>query len=748
MLCLLSLPLGAQDSAVEIQREFDSAARIGDLVALKQLLLQGAQINSPGGFRTALGFAAASGRLEVIQFLVENGARINQEDYFKKSPLEWAAEAGQVEAVKLLVENGAQIERNGKRTPLISAIKRGHGAVVEWLVKSGAVTCARVDAESQSPLAEAIESKQLAIIKLLLVLGADPNAPDRNGRNSLCKAVSLENLEAAEILLRDGMADPNAGSSPALNALAWRDPNHRETPPTELVNLLLRYGAELNPARHVYETPLMAAVSSVDLQLCRLLLNSGALVDHPNSDGRTPLHLAIERGREDTTQFLLEAGADPLKKDLKGVNPLALSIRNGNITIFTLLRTAAPKALIEPGDLVIAASRQESRMVRHLIQLGVDPTTARDKEGNSLLHAALELGGDAEFVKYLLTEARVDPNAVNGNGVTALMTVCRNGSLDIAKLLVAHGAKVDLSDHYGSTALHEAIQAQDPEVLAWVLPQTLQLVNRGDGWGRRPAHHAAEKSDALPLLRLLVKAGANLELRDSDGESVLHVAARNSNRSAPEEAVVRYLIEERHVSPQIADNYGRTPLLEAAGSGNEACTRYLMDYGGWGATDKFGNGLLHLAARSGMFSIVKTLANQKDFEVDHPDGDGYTPMLLGAGHPEIFAFLWQKGANPNVRSKDGETPLLRAASYAVSSSLELLFSNPQVREQINVRSPKGDTPLLRLFDKRWSKSENLGRSLRILLENGADPRVRNTEGKDASVLAKDLGDPALISMLQ
>jgi len=713
LFCLLSLTLVGQESSELVQFKFISSANRGDLPALKQLLEQGAQINQEGAGRTALEAAAARGHLEIVKYLIENGA---------------------------------SVERGGKRTPFLSAIRGGHGPVVEWLVTSGHARCAALEGEAESPLSEAIKANQMDIVHLLLSLGADPNVPEKGGQSCLFKAVASGNLEVSEILLREGKADPNLGGQSVLNAFAGRSPSHRETASSELLNLLIRYGAEVNP-KQAHETPLMAAVRAADLPLCKLLLDAGAWVDHPSSEGLTPLHVAVEKDREDLARFLLGAKADPLKADGKGVTPLVLSIRMGNIPIFTLLRAAAPKAPIELAELVQAAANGQLNMVRHLIQLGGDPKAAHDPSGNTLLLEAVQKN-DFDFVRFLITEAKVDPNAVNAQGQTALMKACAHGHLDMAQLLVVHGAIVDIADVSGFNALHSAVTASSPETLAWLLRQYPWLVNRCDRTGESPAHLAVKNANAMRFLPLLARAGANLELVDSDGRSVLHEAAAYSKWVSPEDSVVRYLIEEHHVSPRVADHGGRTPLLDAAGSGSEGCTRYLMGFGGLDAVDKGGNGLLHEAARSGILSVLKILVAQKGLEVDRPNKEGWTPLLWGARYPAIFDLLLQQGANPSVKSKDGETPLLRAAAFACSGSLERLLAVREIREQVNQRNPKGETPLLRLLDKRWTKSENPKRSLEFLLKAGADPRMRNAEGKDVAMLAQDFGDPALVALLR
>ena len=126
------------------------AARLGHLDKMHLLYEQGTDINQIVCIGTALGVATYYNQLDIVRYLVEQGADMEKADILGETPLMNASDKGHLEITRYLLEQGADRDM---------ANNVGH-----------------------TPLHYAAQFDQLEIAKLLMVYGADVNAKDRNGK--------------------------------------------------------------------------------------------------------------------------------------------------------------------------------------------------------------------------------------------------------------------------------------------------------------------------------------------------------------------------------------------------------------------------------------------------------------------------------------------------------------------------------------------------------------------------------------
>jgi hypothetical protein len=126
------------------------------------------------------------------------------------------------------------------------------------------------------------------------------------------------------------------------------------------------------------------------------------------------------------------------------------------------------------------------------IDHGAD-VNARDNTGNTALHNLIEQC-NVESVRFLV-DSGADVNIVNNNGQSALFAAAKNASTVNIGLLVARGANVNAVDRYGNTPLHVAAAAA-----------------------------ATSSQDAVDLL---LKSGANRDVRNAEGKSLSDIVGES-----------------------------------------------------------------------------------------------------------------------------------------------------------------------------------------------------------------------------
>jgi ankyrin repeat protein len=168
------------------QRLLD-AVRRNDRATIARALELGATVHAKDDLgRSALFLAVLDANdLELVRWLHDKGARIDDPDVSKRTPLSFAADIGSLAIVRYLVENGAVVDARDfqQRTPLAHAAGAGHPDVIAFLAEHGADVNVR-DQFGDTPLIVACAKGNAAAAAVLLQRGADPSLEDQEGRTA------------------------------------------------------------------------------------------------------------------------------------------------------------------------------------------------------------------------------------------------------------------------------------------------------------------------------------------------------------------------------------------------------------------------------------------------------------------------------------------------------------------------------------------------------------------------------------
>ncbi|EYC23762.1 hypothetical protein Y032_0015g2819 [Ancylostoma ceylanicum] len=183
---------------------------------------------------------------------------------------------------------------------------------------------------------------------------------------------------------------------------------------------------------------------------------------------------------------------------------------------------------------VEACQRGSMEALEAALKEGVPPN-ATDADGCSLLHWAA-INNRLEIITRLL-ELGADPNVVGGLLVSSpLHWAARVGHSNSAALLVKAGAVANVRDTQGYAPIHLAVQTNQSTLVAYLLEKFDYCKDITDNSGMTPVMWAAYRTFGMFPIRLLIRAGADLNAQEHlSGNTALHIAAQERNYCAVRE---------------------------------------------------------------------------------------------------------------------------------------------------------------------------------------------------------------------
>ena len=460
------------------------------------------------------------------------------------------------------------------------------------------------------------------------------------------------------------------------------------------------------------QTLLMAAAAAGHVRVVKTLLGANLDANQRDRAQRTALFYAAEQGRDTVVAALFDAGADPNAADHNGDTPLHVAI-----------------------------AHKHPSTVQLLTQHGAD-LSARNASGWTAAQLAQAKGVAADPSKAAPTES-LDPTArlaglhkdKRFDGWPDLSIAAWSGDDSMVALLL-RSAPIDAVDTLGHTALSRAVDAGQTQVVAMLLAAGARsdVVLPG---GQSPLLVAIDKGHD-PIAIALLAAGAPMNTVDVQGRFPLGLAAARSS-----DAMLEQLLKH-HADTNIRGNGGGTALMVAAEAGIHDSLRALLAHGADASlADDHGRTALWFAAggsdSNDLTALLMALQTEPLAQRFAADTSGVTPLhrAVSAHATACVDVLLRAGHSPNVAAESGSTPLHVAAADGNLPSATLLTV---AGAALDSRDSQGNTPLFQAAKARQFEMA------KYLLQQGADPRIRNSNSASAYDLARAESEPQWVAM--
>lgn len=302
---------------------------------------------------------------------------------------------------------------------------------------------------------------------------------------------------------------------------------------------------------------------------------------------------------------------------------------------------------------------------------------------------AINNDAPAETIKFLLEQPGNEVNKPTHDNRIYLHWASGKGNLEIVKYLIAKGSDVNLEDSHGSF----------------------------------PVTAAASSGQSNPeLYEAFFKAGIDPKKKYQNGANLLLLAI-----SSDKELKAAHYFATKGMSLKDVDSDGNTAFTYAARSGNIPLLKKILEKG-----VKPNDNALFTAAQgsrreSNTIETYKYLVEEVKIKPTAINQSGQNVLHILTGKPnqtEIIKYFISKGVDPNKTDKEGNTPLMVAASARDTSVLEFLLPTAK---NVNLQNLKGESALTNAVKSGTPEA------LSLLFAKGADVNVKDKDGNNLGV---------------
>ncbi|WP_264683264.1 MULTISPECIES: ankyrin repeat domain-containing protein [unclassified Wolbachia] len=409
----------------------------------------------------------------------------------------------------------------------------------------------------------AVKANNKAMVKFILEhdnFRFDSKEKDGDSDHLIHSASRHGFLEVLKLLVEGGGVDINVLNSYHDTALHLAVQNKRSNIVEYLVD---QEGVDLECKNLSGNTPLHVATKTCNLDLVSFLVKRGANLMAKNEAGNTPLHIAAKKQELNIALFLIEKGADLIAKNEAGNTPLHIAVSTRN-TLYHVSTTEKDR------DIAAVLIHKSSEI------------NLQNEEGNTPLHIAA-MRGDLETILRFMERDITSIKIFNKRGETPFdlikgdeLNEFVNGkhslfrNVDVFANFVQTGRSATLKNYL----LNEDVE----ELKSYLKSEKFHTTEAAvlDKDGLTPLHVLIrdDREISQDMLNLLIEHGADVNVTDSKGQTLLHFAIKNGSSKA----LIKFLLESE-ARLDLANDEGYYPVHIAVNNGSIDILELLIKYG-------------------------------------------------------------------------------------------------------------------------------------------------------------------------
>ena len=635
---------------------------------------------------TALHIASSSGDYTLVQELLkhDDGLKTTMiSNRLGDIPLHLACLHSHVKCAELLAEanlDGLHAKNNGNLIPLQYAL---HNSKLTFLLIMKMENY--LDKNGNSPLHIACLISDITLANIAAKLTLNPNIANHDGDTPLHLACRYNQLKRAEILL-DLKGDVNIkneiGETALTIACAGND--------LELVKLFHRREKRSRDG----ESPFFIACKVGNVELVDQMIIAGLDFCETNDTGETPLQTAIHFGHTQVVELLIKKPSGLSCTDeitwyyKRGINP-------------TLMLTASEYLLQ-----LECYEQKENFLLKEI------PLKLSEKVQLNPLHYACYYGHVC-IVKYLVKVLSYDPNMkISDIGLTPLHLTCMTASsmensLKIARFLTTEVAcNCNSQTLRGDTPLMTLLSHHSDwnKLIQYLINDCLCILQLTNNHRATALHIACAKGNT-EAVKMIIKAGVDLDIRDQTDSTPLHIACKGNNENLIKIILNRLqnrvdvvldilhrFRDKHHVVASVTqvmhahkDHNGNTPL-------HTICIKDDTDLARVVASTMCNPNVqniqcdtpLHIVCKNSCSTMAKTILSLENCNVNIKNINGDTPLHLACRNDDmhIVEMLLEKLPDILVKNASGHTPI-NDVFHPRCSNMELVWHMLSHKHKLN-----------------------------------------------------------------